>query len=556
MSGAGLSGVGAGRYLRTEHPLKTFAIFEARAASGGTWDLFRYPGVRSDSDLHTLGYEFEPWRDKEAIASAPRILAYLRRTATENGLDDHIRYQHKVVAANWSSDEGRWHVDVERVDTGERLRLTAGWIFCAGGYYRYDEGYVPHFAGRERFLGRIVHPQAWPEDLDYAGKRVVVIGSGATAVTLVPAMAEQVEHITMLQRTPSYVVPVPSKDALASWFRRVLGEERGSALTRRKNIAVQQATWRFCRRFPKAARMLIRRVNARQLPEGYPVDEHFNPPYKPWDQRLCVVPDGDLFKAIGTGKASVVTERITTFTETGILLESGLQLEADIIVTATGLNLQLLGGMQLRVDARPVNPPETVVYRGMMLSGVPNFAMAIGYTNSSWTLKIGLVCEYFCRLLRHMDDNGYDTAWAVADPDMPTRPLLDFGAGYVQRALADLPRQGPTAPWLMSMNYEHDRKLLRSGEVADENLHFASSRRATETAAVFQVESRMKVTRIRPAQPDRGQTDGQARRRRPIRGPAERRPSLLPRARTAGGHTAAAGGRVGSRPHFLAGPLY
>lgn len=471
--GAGMSGVGVGRYLRTEHPLKTFVIFEARAASGGTWDLFRYPGVRSDSDLHTFGYEFNPWREDESIASASRILAYLRRTATENGLDGQIRYLHKVVAADWSSHEGRWQVDVERVDTGERRRLTAGWFFCAGGYFRYDDGYVPQFAGRERFLGRIVHPQAWPDDLDYAGKRVVVIGSGSTAVTLVPAMADHVEHVTMLQRTPSYLVPVPSMDALARWFRRVLGEDRGSALTRRKNIAVQQTTWRFCRRFPKVARMLIRRVNARQLPEGYPVDEHFNPPYKPWDQRLCVVPDGDLFAAIGTGKASVLTDRITTFTDSGILLESGRQLEADIIVTATGLNLQLLGGIQLRVDARPVKPSETVVYRGMMLSGVPNFAMAIGYTNSSWTLKIGLLCEYFCRLLRHMDDNGYDAAYAVADPAMPTRPLLDFGAGYVQRALADLPRQGPAAPWLMSMNYEYDRKLLRLGDVEDENLHFS-----------------------------------------------------------------------------------
>ena len=470
--GAGLSGVGVGRYLRTEHPQRTFAIFEARAVAGGTWDLFRYPGVRSDSDLHTLGYEFNPWREEESIASAPRILAYLRRTATECGLDGRIRYQHKVVAADWSSLEGRWQVDVERVDTGERLRVTASWIFCAGGYFRYEEGYVPQFAGRERFLGTIVHPQAWPENLDYAGKRVVVIGSGSTAVTLAPAMADQVEHLTMLQRTPSYVVPVQSKDAVALWFRRLLGVERGSALTRRKNIAVQQTTWRFCRRFPEAARMLIRMVNLRHLPEGYPVDEHFNPPYNPWDQRLCVDPDGDLFKAIGTGRASVVTDRIQTFTESGILLESGRRLEADIIVTATGLNLQLLGGMQLSVDGRPIKPSETVVYRGMMLSGIPNFAMAIGYTNSSWTLKIGLLCAYFCRLLRHMDVNGYDVAYAVADPAMPTRPLLDFGAGYVQRSLADLPRQGPTAPWLMSMNYDHDRKLLRSGDVADENLHF------------------------------------------------------------------------------------
>ncbi len=478
--GAGISGIGSGRYLRTEHPSKSFAMLEARAASGGTWDLFRYPGIRSDSDLHTFGYEFEPWRDKESIASAPRILDYLRKTATKNGLDDHIRYHHKVLSASWSSDVARWLVEVERTDTGERLRLTAGWIFCAGGYYRYDEGYTPHLAGRERFAGQIVHPQHWPEDLDHAGKRVVVIGSGATAVTLVPALVDQAEHVTMLQRTPSYIMPVPKEDALANLFRRVLGEERGYALTRRKNIAQQRAIWRFCQRFPQAARKLIRSVNAKQLPEGYPVDEHFNPPYDPWDQRLCAVPDGDLFGAIRSGKASVVTDRISTFTETGVLLESGQELDADIIVTATGLNLQLFGGMTLSVDGRQVDPPDTVVYRGMMLSGVPNFSIAIGYTNSSWTLKIGMLCEYFCRLLSHMDENGYDTAWAVADPDMPTRPLLDFDAGYVQRSLADLPKQGPAAPWLMSMSYHEDRKVLSNGDVVDEHLHFSgTAERAT-----------------------------------------------------------------------------
>jgi monooxygenase len=488
--GAGLSGIGAGRYLRTQHPAKSFAILEARGASGGTWDLFRYPGIRSDSDLHTFGYEFEPWRDKESIASAPRILDYLRRTATENGLDPRIRYHHKVVSADWSPTEARWLVEVERADTGERLRLTAGWIFCAGGYYRYDEGYTPEFAGRERFQGQIVHPQHWPEDLDYAGKRVVVIGSGATAVTLVPAMADQAAHVTMLQRTPSYIMPVPKEDALANLFRRVLGEKRGYALTRSKNIAQQRAVWRFCQRFPTAARKLIRSINAKQLPENYPVDEHFNPPYNPWDQRLCAVPDGDLFKAIRDEKASVVTDHISTFTETGIRLESGRELEADIIVTATGLNLQLFGGMQLNVDGRPVNQRDTVVYRGMMLSGVPNFSIAIGYTNSSWTLKIGLLCEYFCQLLRHMDENGHDTAWAVADPDMATRPLLDFGAGYVQRSLADLPQQGPAAPWLMSMNYQDDRKLLRDGDLVDEHLHFSGPQSRTQsTVSVAEVSA-------------------------------------------------------------------
>ncbi|SDI07668.1 Predicted flavoprotein CzcO associated with the cation diffusion facilitator CzcD [Actinokineospora alba] len=482
--GAGISGIGAGRYLRTEHPSKSVVILEARAASGGTWDLFRYPGIRSDSDLHTFGYEFKPWRDKESIASADRILAYLRETATENDLDGRIRYHHKVLAAAWSTEDARWLVDVERTDTGERLRLSAGWIFSAGGYYNYDEGFTPHFDGRDRFAGRIVHPQHWPEDLDYTGKRVVVIGSGATAVTLVPAMADTAGHVTMLQRTPSYIVPVPKEDKVASLLTRVFGAERGYALTRRKNIAQSRAIWRFCQRFPGVARKAIRYLNVKLLPEGFPVDEHFNPPYDPWDQRLCAVPNGDLFRAIRTGAASVVTGRIETFTETGIRLESGQEVEADIIVTATGLNVQLFGGIDLTVDGRPVSYPDTVVYRGMMLSGVPNFAIAIGYTNSSWTLKIGLLCEYFCRLLRHLDDNGHDAVWAIADPDLPTRPLLDFGAGYVQRALAGLPKQGPAAPWLMAMDYHEDRKQVRHGAVADEHLHFSSATVRAPVSAV------------------------------------------------------------------------
>ncbi|MGH3863768.1 flavin-containing monooxygenase [Actinokineospora sp.] len=472
--GAGISGIGAGRYLRTEHPSKSVVILEARGASGGTWDLFRYPGIRSDSDLHTFGYEFKPWRDKESIASADRILAYLRETVAENDLDSKIRYHHKVLAAAWSTEDARWLVDVERTDTGERSRLTAGWLFAAGGYYNYDEGFTPHFEGRDRFAGRIVHPQHWPEDLDYAGKRVVVIGSGATAVTLVPAMAATAGHVTMLQRTPSYIVPVPKEDKVAALLTRVFGPERGYALTRRKNIVQARAIWRFCQRFPSAARKIIRALNAKLLPEGFPVDEHFNPPYDPWDQRLCAVPDGDLFRAIRKGDASVITGRIETFTETGILLENGEEVEADIIVTATGLNIQLFGGIELTVDDRPVSYPDTVVYRGMMLSGVPNFAIAIGYTNSSWTLKIGLLCEYFCRLLHHLDHTGQDAVWAVADPDLPTRPLLDFGAGYVQRALARLPKQGPAAPWLMAMDYNDDRKQMRHGDVVDEHLRFSS----------------------------------------------------------------------------------
>ncbi|WP_238013436.1 NAD(P)/FAD-dependent oxidoreductase [Dactylosporangium sp. AC04546] len=482
--GAGISGIGAARYLTVESPSKRFAILEAREASGGTWDLFRYPGIRSDSDLHTFGYEFKPWRDEQSIADAPRILAYLRETATEHDLDRHIRYRHRVLGASWSTGEARWTVDVERTDTGERVRLAARWIFCAGGYYRYDEGYTPTFEGQDRFAGTVVHPQAWPEDLDYAGKRVLVIGSGATAVTLVPAMAGAAAHVTMLQRTPTYILPVPRKDALADALKRYLGQQRGYAWTRRKNIVQQQLIWRFCQRYPRAARRLIRRINAKYLPVGYPVDEHFNPPYDPWDQRLCIVPDGDLFRAIRQGSAAVVTDRVATFTETGVLLESGRELEADVIVTATGLNVQALGGIALSVDGAAVHLPDTVAYKGMMLSGVPNFAYAIGYTNSSWTLKVGLLCEHFCRLLAHMDAHGYDICRPEpADPDMPTRPLLDFGAGYIQRAVDLLPRQGDRMPWRTSMNYQADVRLLRAAGVADPELHFARAATTAQVAA-------------------------------------------------------------------------
>ncbi|MHB9855975.1 flavin-containing monooxygenase [Streptomyces krungchingensis] len=484
--GAGISGIGAGRYLKTELPSKTFAILEARAASGGTWDLFRYPGIRSDSDLHTFGYEFKPWRDEESIASAPRILTYLRETATENGLDSHIRYHHKVLSVSWSTGQARWTVHIERADTGERTTLTCAWLFCAGGYYRYDEGFTPHFEGRERFRGPIVHPQQWPEDLDYAGKRVVVIGSGATAVTLLPAMADTAAHVTMLQRTPSYILPVPKKDVIANALKKYLGPERGYALTRRKNIAQQRFVWSFCRRHPKAARRLIRWANAKQLPDGYPLDEHFNPPYDPWDQRLCAVPDGDLFKAIAAGKASVVTDRITTFTEDGVRLESGRELEADVVVTATGLNVQAFGGIAVTVDGEEIRLPDTVAYKGMMLSGIPNLAFSIGYTNSSWTLKVGLLCEHFCRLLAHMDAAGHDICRPeVADPAMETRPFLDFAAGYIRRAVHQLPRQGDRMPWLTSMDYHSDVKLLRADSVVDPELHFSriEASRATAPAA-------------------------------------------------------------------------
>ncbi|MFI8513323.1 flavin-containing monooxygenase [Streptomyces sp. NPDC085460] len=482
--GAGISGIGAGRSLRLRHPARSFAILEARGASGGTWDLFRYPGVRSDSDLYTFGYAFKPWRDRESVADASRVLSYLRETVAENGLDAHIRHHHKVVSAAWSSATARWTVRVERTDpetgTSERIVLTAGWIFCAAGYYRHDAGYTPDFEGRERFRGRIVHPQHWPEDLDHRGKHVVVIGSGATAVTLVPAMADDTAHITMLQRTPTYIVPVPKEDRLARLLRAALGDERGHTATRRKNIVKQQLIWRFARRFPTATRKLIRATNARHLPAGFPVDEHFSPPYAPWDQRLCADPGGGLFKAIGAGRASVVTDRITTFTEDGVLLRSGRELRADVVVTATGLDIQLLGGMRLTVDGRDVSPADSLLHRGTMLSGVPNLNIAIGYTHASWTLKIGLLCEYVCRVLAHMDRHGHDTARPESEPGLPTRPMLDFGAGYVRRALDRLPRQGPEAPWATSTSYRSDRRLLRRDGIADGHLRFSGP--ATRTA--------------------------------------------------------------------------
>ncbi|WP_233576426.1 flavin-containing monooxygenase [Saccharopolyspora rhizosphaerae] len=472
--GAGISGIGAGRYLKTSHPAKTFAILEARGASGGTWDLFRYPGIRSDSDLHTFGYEFKPWRDEESIASAPRILNYLREAIAENDLEPHIRFHHELAGAEWSTEQARWLVDVKNPQTGEHHQLSANWIFSAGGYYRYDEGYTPHFEGRERFTGPIIHPQHWPEDLDHTGKRVLVIGSGATAVTLVPAMADEAAHVTMLQRTPTYIMPVPKKDALANLAGRLFGPDRGYAIARRKNILQQRFIWSFCQRFPKAARKLIRFINAKALPAGYPVDTHFNPPYDPWDQRLCAVPDGDLFKAIRRGHASVVTDHVETFTERGVRLRSGEELEADVIITATGLYVQPFGGVPLVVDGERVNLPDTVAYKGMMLSGVPNFAFAIGYTNSSWTLKIGLLCEHFCRLLSHMDHYGLDICRPEpSDPAMPKRPFLDFGAGYIQRAVDQLPKQGDRMPWLTSLSYHSDVTLLRSESVADPELRFS-----------------------------------------------------------------------------------
>jgi monooxygenase len=473
--GAGLSGIGAGCHLETSCPDKTYAILEARPSMGGTWDLFRYPGVRSDSDMYTLGYAFRPWSDAKAIADGPSILSYVRETASEYGVDEKIRFNHRVVRAEWSTADARWTVEAERGDTQETVRLTCGFLFMCSGYYSYDAGYAPAFPGVERFQGPVVHPQRWPDDIDYEGKRVVVIGSGATAVTLVPAMAETAAHVTMLQRSPSYVVSLPGEDPIADVARRFLPARLAYSVVRWKNIVLTMLVFQLSRRRPGLMKSLIRKGLEQRLPPGYDIDTHFKPRYNPWDQRLCLVPDGDLFESIRAGRASIVTDRIETFTETGLSLESGGELETDLIVTATGLNLVPLGGTQLSVDGREVELPKTMGYKGMMLSGVPNLAVALGYTNASWTLKCDLTCQFVCRLLKHMDARGYRQCTPQnRDPSVTEEPFIDFTSGYVLRAIDKFPRQGSRAPWRLYQNYARDLLAIRFGKLEDGALELSN----------------------------------------------------------------------------------
>jgi cation diffusion facilitator CzcD-associated flavoprotein CzcO len=476
--GAGLSGIGAACHLRRDCPTKSFAILESRQAIGGTWDLFRYPGVRSDSDMFTLGYSFRPWTDPKTLADGTSIRDYVRDTAREYGVDQAIRFGHRVIRAEWSSEQARWTVHAERTDESgaavEAVELTCSFLFVNSGYYRYDQGYTPDFPGADSFTGQVVHPQHWPADLDYAGKRVVVIGSGATAVTLVPAMAETAEHVTMLQRSPTYIASLPATDVVAKKLHGVLPQRFAYPLLRWKNIAVLTLSFQLSRKAPGLMKAALRKAAQAQLPEGYDVDKHFKPHYNPWDQRMCVVPDGDLFKAIRRGRAAVVTDRIERFTPTGLLLESGETLDADIIVTATGLNLLPAGGMTLAVDGKDVALGDTVAYKGMMLSGVPNFALTIGYTNASWTLKADLVSEYVCRLLNHMDATGQPICTPVAPAeDQPLAPLVDLQSGYVLRSVGAMPKQGAVAPWKLHQNYARDMVLMRRGTLEDEGMHFS-----------------------------------------------------------------------------------
>ncbi|MBM7080632.1 flavin-containing monooxygenase [Micromonospora humida] len=471
--GAGLSGVGAACHLRRTCPDTTYAVLEARDAIGGTWDLFRYPGIRSDSDMFTLGYAFRPWTAPQAIADGDTILRYVRETAREYGVEEHIRFRHRVRRAEWDSTTARWTVHVHRDDTAEDIVLTCRFLFCCTGYYRYDAGYTPDFPDVGRYTGRLVHPQHWPDDLDHTGRRVVVIGSGATAVTLVPALARRAGHVTMLQRSPTYVIALPARDRLADVLRRRLPARAAHRLVRAKNVLSGTVTYQLARRAPRVVRAFLRRAAKGRLPAGYDVDRHFSPRYDPWDQRLCVAPDGDLFDALSTGRASVVTDTVDAFTPDGVRLGSGVELPADIVVTATGLQLLALGGMTLTVDGVDVDLGATVAYKGMMLSGVPNLALTIGYTNASWTLKADLVATYVCRLLRHLDATGQQVVTPVAPPDGDLSPLIDLRSGYVLRSMDTLPRQGARAPWRLHQNYPRDVVLMKHGRLVDEGVRFS-----------------------------------------------------------------------------------
>jgi cation diffusion facilitator CzcD-associated flavoprotein CzcO len=484
--GAGLSGIGAGHYIQTECPWASYAIFEARDAIGGTWDLFRYPGIRSDSDMFTLGYSFRPWDGAKAIADGESILQYIKDTAAESGIDEKIRFNHRIVRADWSSDDAVWRVIAERTDTGETIELTAGFVFSCSGYYRYDRGYLPDFDGMERFRGTVVHPQAWPEDLDYEGKRVVVIGSGATAVTLVPSLAEKAAHVTMLQRSPTYIMSLPARSPVANALHRLLPQRIAGKITRWLLAMTTQGFYQLSQRRPEFVKRMIRRGLERELPKGYDIDTHFTPRYNPWDQRLCVVPNGDLFKAIKAGTASVETDRISSFTERGLLLESGRELEADIVVTATGLELLFIGGIEVSVDGEPIDLPSKLTYKGMMLEGVPNFALAVGYTNASWTLKCDLTCDYVTRLLNHMRETGMRQCTPVNhDASVTAEPLLGLTSGYVQRSAHKFPKQGSRFPWQVHQSFLRDYRAMKLKGVRDDAMVFSNPAPAPAVAAAL-----------------------------------------------------------------------
>ena len=472
--GAGISGIGAACHLQEKSPNRSFAIIEARSNIGGTWDLFRYPGIRSDSDMYTLGYAFKPWTEGDAIADGDSILKYLGETVAENTLRDKIRFDRKVTKAEWSSDDARWTLTVDCDETGNSETLTCSYLFMCSGYYNYEKGYLPEFKGYSDYQGTIAHPQHWPQDLDYAGKKVVVIGSGATAVTVVPAMAETAAHVTMLQRSPSYVASVPQQDVIANGLRKFLPSWLAYKITRTKNILRNIFFFNLARRLPEGFKEKLLEKVQEELGPDYDVATHFTPTYAPWDQRLCAVPDADLFRVIRDKRASVVTDHIDTFTSTGIKLQSGKELEADIIVPATGLKLQTLGGMQLVVDSEPVDIGSSTNYKGMSLSNVPNFAWTVGYTNSSWTLKADLTSSYVCRLLNHMEKHDYKVCVAKLDGEASgSETILDLNSGYIQRSIELLPKQGGSQPWRNHHNYIADLLHLKFERLDDGVMQFS-----------------------------------------------------------------------------------
>ena len=470
--GAGLSGIGAAHHLQRQCHNKRYAILEARDAIGGTWDLFRYPGIRSDSDMYTLGYVFKPWTNPKAIADGPAIRSYIRETAEDADITKHIRFGQKVVGAAWSSSDACWTVEVEQVASGQRGTVQARFLYMCSGYYSYDEAYRPRFEGEDSFQGTVVLPQFWPKDLDYRSKRIVVIGSGATAVTIVPSMAESAAHVTMLQRSPTYVVARPSEDPIAHRLRRHLPTQLAYGLTRWKNVAESIFLYRLARRYPEQAKRRIVEMAEKELGAGFDVGTHFTPSYNPWDQRVCVVPDGDMFRAIREGRVSVATDTIERFTPNGILLKSGKELMADIVVMATGLKLNVLGGVAITIDGRAFVASDAIAYKGMMLSDVPNMAMAFGYTNASWTLKADLTAGYVCRLLNYMDRHNMLIAVPRREAGVEPQPFLSFTSGYVQRASGVLPKQGSRRPWQVYQNYLQDLMTIRFGRVNDGVMRF------------------------------------------------------------------------------------
>jgi len=487
--GAGLSGIGAGYRLQTRCPGKSYVILEARADIGGTWDLFRYPGIRSDSDMATFSFPFRPWKESRVLADGPSILKYLRETAQEFGIDRHFRFRQRVLSASWSSDNAQWTLEVQG-ENGQILRYSCDFLYGCTGYYRYDAGYEPTFPSQEHFSGQIIHPQHWPENLDYAGKKVVVVGSGATAVTLIPAMADTAAHITMLQRSPGYMLSLPSHDPLANMLKRVLPQSIAFRLVRWKNILVSIGIYQISRRAPNFARGVLRTIAVKDLPQGYEVDKHFKPSYQPWDQRLCVMPDSDFYKTINAGRASVVTGEIETFTERSIRLKSGEELEADIIVTATGLRMLALGAVQLVIDGTPINPGREFIYKGTMLSNIPNFAFCIGYTNAAWTLRADLASTYVCRVLNHMDRHGYRTCRPTCESALlEARPLLGLTSGYVMRSAADLPKSATRAPWLIRQNYIRDMLTMKVGRLEDGVLTFSKTAALTRADIAEEVRA-------------------------------------------------------------------